>query len=134
LNDPNAGVILIMRKTHPWVLLLSVVGFINGGILVLLAVASWAGIESGRAGTPPGPALLLYPLMGLLWFVPSFYLYKYARRIHTFVAQGHQVQLESALEAQRTFWKFLGIVALVVIVLTAVAVALAIAIGVMASL
>jgi hypothetical protein len=44
-----------------------------------------------------------------LYLVPSLQLRKYARRIDLFVAQGHTVQLEAALEAQRAFWRFAGI-------------------------
>jgi hypothetical protein len=62
------------------------------------------------------PFLLLYLLTGIVFLVPAFYLHKYARRIKRFVAQGHQVQLEAALEAQRKFWKYTSILAVVVFV------------------
>ena len=62
--------------------------------------------------------------------MPALYLHKSARRIKIFMAQGHTVQLESVLEAQRGFWRFLGLLALAMgLILVA-----AIVIGVLASL
>jgi hypothetical protein len=46
-------------------------------------------------------------------FVPSLYLHQSVGRIAIFLAQGHIVQLEAVLDAQRKFWRFAGTVALV---------------------
>ena len=65
---------------------------------------------------------LLYLLAGVVFLVPGIHLHKYAKRIGVFVAQGHLVQLEAALEAQRKFWKFAGVLvlaAILTLVLTA---------------
>ena len=110
MSDPNAGVIEILRKTQGWVRLVSIFGFVCVGFIALLAVASWVGISTERVEHVPIAALLVYPVLLVLYLVPSYQLLKYARRIGTFVAQGHTVQLEAALEAQRLFWRFVGIV------------------------
>ena len=60
----------------------------------------------------PLAAFLVYLVLFLVWLVPSLYLNKYARRVRTFLAQGHHVQLEAALETQRRFWVFAGVAAL----------------------
>ena len=113
MNDPNAGVIHILRKTQPWVRLVSMFGFLCVGLIGVLAVASWVGTSRDRLAQGPFAALLLYPVLLVLYLIPSFQLLKYSRRIGTFVAQGHTVQLEAALEAQRAFWRFIGIVVVV---------------------
>ena len=124
-----------MRRTQPWVLFLSIVGFISAGFIVVIAVAFHLGIGAQRVGREvPLAALLVYPVLFVLWLFPSLYLYRYARRISRFVAQGHQVQLEAALEAQRRFWSFTGTVALTVVALIALAIMVAIVIGVIAAL
>ena len=129
MHDPNAGVIQILRRTQPWVYLLSICGFLNIG-LALLALVSWVGIETGRMRREvPLVVLLVYPGFVILALPPALYLYKYARRIQTFVAQGHQVQLESALEAQRHFWVFTGSIALAVAVLAFLSVVAGVVIG-----
>ena len=78
----------------------------------MLGAVSWVGISS--VGRVPLEALVVYPVLMVLSFVPAFYLHKSARRISTFVAQGHTAQLEAVLEAQRVFWKFLGAVVLLI--------------------
>lgn len=60
----------------------------------------------------------------------SIYLMRYANRIRDFIAQGQQHQLEAALDAQRAFWKFMGIFALVSLVLSGFAILVALVFGV----
>ncbi len=68
--------------------------------------------------------------MALFTLVPAVQLHKCARKMGIFVAQGHTVQLEEVLEAQRGFWMFLGAIAILVgLVLLG-----AIAVGVLAAL
>ena len=103
MSDPNAGIIKILSRTLPWVRLLSVIGFISVGCFALLGAISWVGISTERVEQVPLQALVAYPILMVLAFVPAFYLHKCARRMRTFVAQGHMVQLEAVLEAQRAF-------------------------------
>ena len=110
MSDPNAGAIQILRKTQPWVRLVGIFGLISSGLIGLLGVVSWIGISTDRVEHVPLATLFVYPVLVVLYLIPSLQLLKYARRISTFVAQGHTAQLESALEAQRAFWRFIGIV------------------------
>jgi hypothetical protein len=103
------------------------------GLIALLAVVSWVGISTDRVEQLPLAALLIYPVLFVLYFVPSFQLFKYARRIDIFVAQGHTVQLEAALEAQRQFWRFAGIVVAVSAGATMLALVAAMIVGIMGS-
>ena len=133
MSDPNAGVIEILRKTQAWVRLVSIFGFVCVGLIALLAAVSWVGISTDRVEQVPLTALLIYPVLFVLYFVPSFQLFKYARRIDIFVAQGHTVQLEAALEAQRQFWRFAGIVLAVSAGATMLAMLAAMIVGIMGS-
>ena len=49
--------------------------------------------------------------------------------IRDFIAQSQQHQLETGLDAQRAFWKFIGIFALVSLVLSGVAMLVALVLG-----
>jgi hypothetical protein len=129
MNDPNAGVIQILDRTQPWVRLVSIVGFVT---VALMIVIGFVGGALGMAAEIPELAVLLvYPLIGVLYFFPSLYLYKYARRIGMFVAQGHQVHLEAALDAQRAFWKFVGVVVLLSVVVSVFTMVAAVVVGVL---
>jgi hypothetical protein len=130
LSDPNAGIIKILSRTQPWVRLLSITGFVSVAVFALLGAVSWMGISTERVGQIPVQALIVYPILIVLSFVPAFYLHKSARRMRAFVAQGHTVQLEGVLEAQRAFWKFLGSLVLAMVILLM----MAMVIGVLAAL
>ncbi len=129
----KTGVQRILEDTRPWVLTLSVLGFSMTGLLVLLGVAS-AGL--GLATRQPTTLifLVLYPLLGLLYVFPSMYLFRYARSIRDYVSSGHEQHLENALVAQRSFWRFVGIWAIVGAVLTILGVAVALIIAAAAAL
>jgi hypothetical protein len=130
LSDPNAGLISSLRKTLPWVRFLSLVGFFFVALFGLLAGVSWMGHAGSSRSTIPGQALIVYPAMMIFTLVPAVQLHKCARKMSIFVAQGHTVQLEEVLEAQRGFWMFLGGFAL----LTGLVLLGAIAVGVLAAL
>lgn len=51
----------------------------------------------------------LYLVLGLLYLFPSLYLYRYASGIAAMLRQDPVGGMESALRAQKAFWKFVGI-------------------------
>ena len=90
-------------------------------LMVGLSVdAILGGLRSPRFES--GRFLIVYPITTFVFLVPAIYLHRFARRITRFVAQGHMIQLEAALEAQRKFWQFTGMMVLLTfVVLTLVA-------------
>jgi hypothetical protein len=118
----------LLDATRPWVRLVGIVLFVTAGILILAGLAvAVAGAGLGQlASVSLG---LLYAVMSVLYIVPGLYLVRYAARIREFVSQGQRaVQLESALETQRAFWKFIGVMTAIGIVVSVVGVVAAIAI------
>ena len=123
----NPGIQSALAGTKPWVRLVSILGFISAGFMILGGLA--AGALGVRMGRPEAAALIfVYPLMGLLYLVPSLYLFRFATRIGEYLQGGQEAQLELALDSQRSFWRFVGILSLVSIVLMALVIAAAIAI------
>lgn len=81
---------------------------------LLSAGMAFLGFDATVGGLPShwfetAPFFLLDFAFAFALLVPSLYLHKYANRIALFVAQGHTVQLEAALDAQLKFWKFSGL-------------------------
>jgi hypothetical protein len=62
-------------------------------------------------------AAFAYLLIGLVQFPPVFFLHRYAGRIAKLAASGAPSDLEDALRAQKSFWKYVGIFTLVVMIL-----------------
>jgi hypothetical protein len=125
LSDPNAGLVVILRRSLPWIHLVSIFGFLIAGLIAVLGAASLAGMGGALQLHENPLGLMLHAVLLFTWLVPSFYLNKYARRIKVFLAQGHTVQLEAALEAERRFWMFAGGAGLILAFCTIAAVVVA---------
>lgn len=114
-------VVKLLRSTKPWVRFLSVLGFIGLALLVLGCVAILVIPIGGPMGSMSfGPRIgvsFAYFLMGLLQFPGVLFLSRYANRISRLSNSGHPTDLEAALRAQKSFWKYMGILTLVMLIL-----------------
>ncbi len=123
------AIVTALRKTRPWVLFLAVMGFIASLFTVLGGVSALFGAMmmknvSGMEDSMPAigssmmvGAGMLYMVSGVIYFMASWYLLKYAGAIKRLIQSLAVVDLEMALNYQASFWKLLGILALVTIVL-----------------
>jgi hypothetical protein len=130
----------LLRQTRPWVLFLSVLFFISSGLMLLLGVgmavvgAAASATASGATKFPPALIGLVYVPLGFLYIYPALKLWKYGSAIGRLVASRSPGDLEDALAQQKSFWKYSGVAAIVVMVLYLVVFIVAIAIGVAAGL
>lgn len=116
-----------MRRTYPWVRFFSIVGLVTAAFMVLASVL--AGRSELPAGTPETTMLLFgYPILALVYVIPSLYLFRYAGRIRHFLATGLASDLAAALDDQQMFWRIVGIITAVSMLL-ALLVAIAVALG-----
>lgn len=106
------GTVKIMERTRPWVLFMSILGFVSVGFMILGGI----GVAiAGVATQKPEFAIvaIVYPLLGLVYLFPSLHLYRYSTRIRVLMANAQVQQLDSALDAQRAFWKFVGVMTVI---------------------
>jgi hypothetical protein len=127
-----------LRGTRPWVLFLAILGFIGCGFMVLgglmMAVAGAVAGQSAGWGVAQGILLgLVYVFLGAFYAFFSWLLVRYATAIGRLLATNETQHVEGALEAQRVFWKVMGITTIVMMVLSVVGMVAAMAIGVMAA-
>jgi hypothetical protein len=125
--DPRA--VQALQNTKPWVRLCSVIGFISTGFILLAALVMLLGgafMPTQKQAFPFAGFQfvlgLLYAAMGVLYLFPSIKLWKYGSSIVRLMVSGSNADLIEALEQQRSFWKFVGIMILVMIVLYVVAI------------
>lgn len=106
-----------LRATKPWVKFLSILMFIMVGLVFLGGLAMMFASPMGmRGGASVGPLMgFVYWIMGGLYLAPAIFLYRYASSIDDLVRGGGDTAMEMALESQKSFWKFTGIVTLVVL-------------------
>lgn len=122
---PEAGVtprvVELLVATRPWVLLFAILMFVGAALMALAGVGMLIfGMMSGMGSRGGGPGTfglvggLIYVAMALLFFVPALYLSRFASRIATLRATGNVNDLESALDANRAYWKFFGILTCII--------------------
>lgn len=130
------GVLQALAGTKPWVRFCSIIGLIGTGFMFLAAVAmilvgffapaSSSGGAKGLDALGMGGGLGLgavYIVLGILYLFPSIKLWKYGSHIASLLQSNSSADLESALEAQRSFWKFVSIMMIIGIVLYIVGIA-----------
>lgn len=119
-------ILAALRKTRPWVLLISVLGFIGAALSAISSIFSFLGSGMMSAnnleaiGYPASLMVgigLMYLLVAAIAFMVSLYLLRYANAIKRAVAGLNVSEMEAALEAQASFWKLFGILTLIYIVL-----------------
>ena len=85
--------------------------------MVLLGLATLVGGLTGFGDSVPiaiGTIVgFFYLAMAVLYFFPALKLTQYARRIAALRESQSEQDLVSALDAQRSFWAFVGIMAIV---------------------
>jgi len=128
----SAEVVDVLRQTKPWARLLGVLGFIGIGFMLLASAIMLAMGSFVRGGMPAGLGvgmMLVYLVMAGLQFPAALFLNRYASRIGDLVANPSQGDLQAALAAQKSFWRYVGILTLLFVCLYAAGIAIAIVVA-----
>lgn len=110
--------LLSLRRTKPWVRVMSVIGFISVGFMAITGAFNISSMFRAESGLPFMPMIfmgVLNILMALLYLLPSLYLFKFASSLGCLLDGGGADDLEEALSHQKAFWKFVGILTLVLL-------------------
>jgi hypothetical protein len=127
----SPSTIAILSATKPWVRFMSVLMWI--GVALMLLLAAGMGIfstldaaKSMSSGPLGGMQLVVFAVIyGVLAFVyifPALKLWKFANRIGSLGATRSMADLDAALNEQRSFWKFVGVMTIIMISLYLVAI------------
>ncbi len=109
----TSGIWAALAETKPWVVFLSILGFIGGGMMALLALMFMVTV-GGVAGIIAGIITLA---IAACYLFASYCLLTYGKRIGADSHSRSAGHLQAALVAQKSFWKLLGIVTAIAIVL-----------------
>ena len=131
-NAITTGIVNQLKRTRPWVLFLSIIGFLITALTGLGTLGIFFGGGSALLGMsgqqmPTNSALpimgvgVIYLFMTLLYFFASLYLLKYATSIKQVINFGGSDNLEAALKFQASFWKLVGILTVVMMVFMLIA-------------
>ena len=123
----SQGVIQQLAATKPWVRFISVLMFIGAGLMLLLALLMVV-MGSAVASATKNPMFsggmgvfmaAIYGVLAFIYIFPALKIWKYATCIGVLMASGATFDLEMALNEQRSFWKFIGILCLIFVSLYA---------------
>ena len=104
------GIRQAMSQTRPWVLFLSVLGFVAGALMAFAFLGMTVGAVLTQELFMVVPAVM-YGLTAGFYLVSAYYLLLYGVRIGTFRMTHRVADLEAALLAQRSFWRLVGVLA-----------------------
>ena len=109
----------MLRQTKPWTRFVSIMMFIGAGFMILGGVGMMAvGATMGFGRRSPVPAALgfVYLALGLLYFIPAMFLTRFSNSVGNLMRTNRTSDLELALQGQKSFWKFTGIMVIVMII------------------
>jgi hypothetical protein len=112
----------LLGQTSRFVRIFSILMFVGSGFMVLggclMGIMSFANVAGGpaREGAVLGAFMAVaYMGMAMLYIVPAIFLFRYGRYASAFGKMHDEKNMEDALQAQKSFWKFVTITVLVVI-------------------
>lgn len=101
-----------MAGTKPWVQLFSVMLLIGSALMILGGV----GMMMAGGGMPETVVSGVgYLLGGILYLMPALFLWRYASAIGELLFTRSGFALEEFLRHQKSFWKFVGIMTVVLL-------------------
>ena len=111
----------LLRQTKPWARFIAIIMFIGAGFMLIGGLGFMVAMSnvSSRNG-PPAALGLVYLAMGALYITPALFLNRFASGIANLLMRNRMSDLEETLSAQKSFWKFMGIMTLVVLCLYAI--------------
>ena len=123
---------IALAQTRPWVLFLSILGFIGGGLMIfvgLIIIAAGAAIDGPNFGFIQAIICLLG---SPFYLAPSYFLFRYGQQIGRFLRSSGPRELETALTAQKSFWKLIGILTILFMALYAAMIVIMVLVGITA--
>ena len=116
-----------LREGAKWGKFLSIMGFIFAGLIMIVAIVMGFMLgtiasgftdelaSNGLASIGGGFIGLFYFLIGLLYFMPSLYLYRHSKQMKLALEQKGQQLLSDSFKNYKSLYKFWGIFMLVII-------------------
>ena len=113
-----------LRGTRPWVKFCSLSGYITA---LFIITVDFIVVSKMHPHYPQHQTILLavfYLVLAILFIIPSLRLSKYEKSITRLSVSNRIEDLEQAIAHQRTFWKQMGIMILILLVLYLVTIAM----------
>lgn len=118
----NRNSLVHLYETAKWGTFLAILGFILSAIILILSLFVGAIFSlTDELDSPfPFPTYLvsiLYAMLGVAYFFPSYYLYQFSAKVKSAVRFRSNDNIPGAMENLKAMFKFMGIMAIIMIVL-----------------
>lgn len=105
-----------LSETRGWGKFLAIVGFCLAGLIVILGFSLGAIFSYlGQPNPFTGYMGMFYSVFGLLYFFPSYYLYKFSSQLKIALKTKDDESLALAFENLKSLYKFIGIFTIIFI-------------------
>ena len=106
-----------LRNTRPWITLFGTLSFIGAAGLVVFGLYTMSLSSSRRSiGEYGAAAFIVYVVLAILYGVVGTRLFRYREGINQVIAtEGRLDFIATAIERQREFWAFVGVMTVVLI-------------------
>ena len=127
-----------LRGASPWLRFIGILGFITsglmclGGIIFMIVVFAASSFIDDVGGALSGLVGLIYVPMGVIYFFPARFTYKFGAKIRDYRFTNSDEDLELAFKNNKSLWKFYGILAIIALAFIPLSIILAIVGGVAA--
>lgn len=112
-----------LRSTRPWVIFLAILMFIGAGFMLLGGLLMVAVSMASHARSSQMLVGIIYIPFSIIYVIPGIWMVRYSVALKNFFNYGTPENLAAALASQRTFWRGMGIMAIVCIALYFVGIA-----------
>lgn len=125
-----------LLEATKWGKFLAILGFIFIGFILIAGIfatisLSFAGSAMGFGNFPMGLLGVLYLIIGLIYYFPVSYLYKFSTQIKLAILSNNTFSLASGFSNLKSLFKFMGILAIVTISLYIIGIIIAVPMAIM---
>jgi len=116
--------------TRKWTMFLSVLGFIFLGLLIAISLITSTFLtafktEEARIGIPESLMIIVLGVVAILYFFPVLFLFRFSRHTRNAVHSSDPEELKKAFRNLRSYFTYIGVMAIIVITVYVVAIVVA---------
>jgi hypothetical protein len=120
----TSAMIVHLKAAAPWMKFMGITSFVGSGIVIIVGILMFflpvlgeefdvtESVFSALINSAFGFFYLAY---GAVSFFPAMFLYRFASKINLFIKTKNERAMENALQNNKSFWKFYGVLAIILL-------------------
>ena len=115
------NMVFYLKGASPWLRFIGIVGFVLLGISALFILITAFGMSSALINASgmeifrflgPGVVIIYIPFLAL-YFFPVLFVFRFGKRIKSYLYSGEREDLEEALKNNKSLWTFVGVLTII---------------------